>query len=196
MQNHTVLGIQPFLYALQCLRGLTGLLANASHDAHALRLNEDLALSTLLAANRLAKSIVGAAEPCAVPARGQGRLFHAVHGLAGRSGFIGKVQVVAQFGVLVAVLDEHARNEHAFGHRAFAGTGDLEALARVLRETVQVQAVVPVGAANERQAVGPRWVTVKLKLRRRCSIRLCALLASLSKGTCSSRIDQSPVSRR
>ena len=38
-----------------------------------------------------------------------------VHGLAGRSGFIGKVQVVAQFGVLVAVLDEHARNEHAFG---------------------------------------------------------------------------------
>ena len=64
--------------------------------------------------------------------------------------------MVAQFGVLVAVLDEHARNEHAFGHRAFAGTGDLEALARVLRETVQVQAVVPVGAANERQAVGTK----------------------------------------
>ena len=43
---------------------------------------------------------------------------------------------------------------------------------------------------------GPRWVQVKLKLRRRCSIRVCALVASLSKGTCSSRIDQSPVSRR
>ncbi len=62
--------------------------------------------------------------------------------------------MVAQVGVLAAVLDEHARDEHAFGHRAFAGAGDLEALAGVLGEAVQVQAVVPVGAADERQAVG------------------------------------------
>ena len=62
--------------------------------------------------------------------------------------------MVAQVGVLAAVLDEHARDENAFGHRAFAGAGDLEALAGVLGEAVQVQAVVPVSAADEGQAVG------------------------------------------
>ena len=34
------------------------------------------------------------------------------------------------------------------------GAGDLEALARMLGEAVQVQAVVPVGAADEGQTVG------------------------------------------
>ena len=62
--------------------------------------------------------------------------------------------MVAQLGVFVAVLDEHARNEHALRHRTLAGPGDLETLARVLGEAVQVQAVVPVRTPDERQTVG------------------------------------------
>ena len=55
---------------------------------------------------------------------------------------------------IAAIFHEHARNEHALSHGALAGAGDLEALARVLREAVQVQAVVPVGPADQGQAVG------------------------------------------
>ena len=62
--------------------------------------------------------------------------------------------MAAQVGVFLAVFDEHTGDENALRHRAFAGAGDLEALARMLGEAVQVQAVVPVGAADEGQTVG------------------------------------------
>ena len=57
-------------------------------------------------------------------------------------------------GKLVAVFNIHTCDKNALGHRAFAGAGGLETLARRVAEAVQVQAVVPVGAANQRQAVG------------------------------------------
>ena len=67
------------------------LLADAGHDAHTLRLNEDLTLGALLAADGLAESIVGTAEPCAVPTGGQGGLFHGINVLAGGSGLLGQI---------------------------------------------------------------------------------------------------------
>ena len=60
----------------------------------------------------------------------------------------------AQASVGGAVLDEHAADEDAFGHGTLAGAGDLEALAGMGGEAVQVQTVVPVGATDERQLVG------------------------------------------
>ena len=83
--------------------------------------------------------------------------------LAGGSGLLGQIQMVAQLGVFVAVLDEHTGNENAFGHRTLAGAGDLEALTRVLGEAVQVQAVIPVGAADERQTVGTQMGAGKVE---------------------------------
>ena len=153
-QHHAVLGIQPLFHALEGLFRLTGLLADARHDAHALRLDEDLALVAFLAADGLAEGVVGAAEPCTVPAGGQRGLFHLRNGGAGVGGFVREVPVAAQVGVFLAVFDEHTGDENALRHRAFAGAGDLEALARILGEAVQVQAVVPVGAADEGQTVG------------------------------------------
>ena len=162
-QHHAVFGVQTLLHAGKRLRGLSALLANAGHDAHTLRLNEDLTLGALLAADGLAESIVGTAEPCAVPTGGQGGLLHGINVLAGGSGFFGQIQMVAQLGVFVAVLDEHTGNEYAFGYGTLAGAGDLEALARVLGEAVQVQAVVPVGAADQRQAVGTQMGAGKVE---------------------------------
>ena len=40
-QHHTVFGVQPLLHAGKRLRGLSGLPADARHDAHALRLDKD-----------------------------------------------------------------------------------------------------------------------------------------------------------
>ena len=153
-QYHAVRGVQPLLHALQCGFGLTGLSADPGHHAHALGFDEDLPLVAFPAAYGGTKGIVGTAEPCAVPAGGQGGLFYCVNGGAGTGGLLGEVQVVTEFGVLAAIFHEHARNKYALSHRALAGAGDLEALARVLREAVQVQAVVPVGPADQRQAVG------------------------------------------
>ena len=156
MQHHAIFRIQPLFHALQRLRSLTALPANAGHNTHTLRFDKDLALRTLFAAHRLAKGIVGAAEPCSVPASRQRGLLHGLNALAGSGRFLIQMQVVAQFGVLPAILDEHTGDEHALGYRTLAGAGDLKALTRVLGEAVQVQAVVPVGAANERQAVGAK----------------------------------------
>ena len=162
-QHHTVFGVQTLFHTGKCLCGLSALLADARHDAHALRLNKDLTLGALLAADGLAESIVGTAEPCAVPTGGQGGLLHGINVLAGGSGLLGQIQMVAQLGVFVAVLDEHTGNEYAFGYGTFAGAGDLEALARVLGEAVQVQAVVPVGAADQRQTVGTQMGAGKVE---------------------------------
>ena len=123
VQHHAVWGVQSLLHAPERLRGLPGLPADACHDAHALRLNEDLSLGALPAAHGVAESIVGAPEPCTVPACGQGRLLHGVDAPAGSCGLIGKLQAVTQLCILAPVLDEHACNEHALGHRALAGTG-------------------------------------------------------------------------
>ena len=59
-------------------------------------------------------------------------------------------------GVGPAVFDEHPGDEHRLRDRAFAGAGDLEALAGVGGEAVEIQAVVPVGSADERQLVWPK----------------------------------------
>ena len=61
--------------------------------------------------------------------------------------------MVAERSIFVPVFDIHAGDEHALGHGSLAGAGDLEALARVRRETVQIQAVVPVRPADKGQAV-------------------------------------------
>lgn len=45
-------------------------------------------------------------------------------------------------------------DKHALRHRTLAGTSDLETFARVFRKTVQVQTVVPVCSADQRQTVG------------------------------------------
>ena len=126
MQHHAIFRIQPLFHALQRLRSLTALPANAGHNTHTLRFDKDLALRTLFAAHRLAKGIVGAAEPCSVPASRQRGLLHGLNALAGSGRFLIQMQVVAQFGVLPAILDEHTGDEHALGYRTLAGAGDLE----------------------------------------------------------------------
>ena len=142
-------------YTLQSRHGFAGFYADARHHAHALRLNEDFAFAAHLAANHMAVSIVGAAEPAAVPTGSQYGMFHLCNLGAHGGSFVGVAGAVKNFGKLVAVLDIHTGDEHALGYRTLARAGGLEALARLFAEAVQVQAVVPVGAANQRQTVRP-----------------------------------------
>ena len=64
------------------------------------------------------------------------------------------MQLFADLRVFLRVFDEHTRNEHRLRNRAFTGAGSLERFTGVFGEAVEVEAVVPVGTAYERQAVG------------------------------------------
>ena len=80
-------------------------------------------------------------------------LFH--RGLVPRDGFrlLVPAEAAAKLGVIRAYADKHARDEERFRHAGFKIRRRLEALARRLGEAVEVEAVVPVRAADQRQSV-------------------------------------------
>ena len=157
-QDDAVLGVQIPLHARQRLRGLTGGGADARHDAHTLGLDEYLALFTYPAPDGRAKGVVGAAEPLTVPAGIHYRLLHGGDGALGIVCLGVQTQMTADIRPGAAVFHEHTGDKHAFRHRPLTGSGGLKALAGMSGEAVEVQTVVPVGAADQRQTVGPQVV--------------------------------------
>jgi hypothetical protein len=63
-------------------------------------------------------------------------------------------------GQFAAGVDKQPGDEDRLGHLAVLVGGGLEALARRVGEAVEVEAVVPVGAADQRQAVRPEAASV------------------------------------
>ena len=154
-QHDAVACVEVLLYACKGFCSLAALLADAGHDAHALRLDKDPALFAFPAAHDVSEGVIGAAEPCAVPAAVEHRALHGADGLLDLLRLGGKTDVAADLRPGAAVFDEHAGDEHALGYRAFARPGDLEALARLGGEAVEVQTVVPVRPADQRQTMRP-----------------------------------------
>ena len=126
---------------------------DAGHDADALGFDEDLALLAHLGADGLAKIIIGAHEPFAVPAVLIDDFFH--FGGLGQTalGFLVLAAIFRHGGQFLPGQDKQAGDEDRLGNLAVLVGGGLERLAGRVGKTVQVQAIVPVGAANERQAV-------------------------------------------
>ena len=67
-QHDAVLRIELFLYAFKSFFCLAVIDADSCHDAHALRLDEDLTLFAYMAANRMTIGIKGTQEPVTIPA--------------------------------------------------------------------------------------------------------------------------------
>ena len=153
LQHDAVLAIEPLLHALQRACGEAFFYADACHDAHALRLDEDLTFLAKLAADRVRERVIRPAEPISVPARVQHGAPHHLHLAARTLCFRRKMEVIANLGILLAVFHKHARDEHALRNGAFARPEGLEALAGRRREAVEVETVVPVRATDERQRV-------------------------------------------
>ena len=128
--------------------------ADACHHAEALRFDEDLSFFVQAAPDRAFEGIIGAAEPFAVPAVREDCGLHVICFLLHSGRLFGKADPFAEGGIFLRVFDEHARDENAFRLAALEVRAGLEALAGFAAEAVQVQAVIPVGAADERQAVG------------------------------------------
>ena len=151
--------------------GQAVVLADAGHHAHALRLDEDLAFVALIGPDLLAVGVVGAQEPFAVPAGGLDSLDHLRLFAADKGGLVLVPGQLAQLGVVVRHADEHAGDKDALGDAGVVVGDGLEALAGLLGEAVQVQAVVPVKQFRFRQSFqsarpisgrpwGPRWSTM------------------------------------
>ena len=127
--------------------------ADPRHHAEALRFDEDLSFLIQAAAHRLLEGIVRAAEPFAVPAVRKDRGFHLIRFLPHRLCFFSEAGPYAEFSIFLRVFHEHRRDEDAFRLPALEVRTGLEVLAGLPAEAVQVQTVIPVGAADERQAV-------------------------------------------
>ena len=156
MQDNAEFAVEPVLDALERFFCFARFFADAGHDAHALRLDEDLPLGAVSASDGLAERVVGSAEPCAVPARVQDGFLHLGCGFVCTGCLFGQTEVTEDSSIGSAVFDKHACDEHGLCDGPFAGTGDLEALAGMCGEAVEVQAVVPVGPPDERQLVRPQ----------------------------------------
>ena len=128
--------------------------ADARHHAHPLRLDEDPALGVASRSDRCACAVVGAAEPVTVPAV----LVHcSPHGRCRLPAPVGLARILPASRDLRHVTggeDEQSGDEDGLGNAGFSVRGGLERFARRLGIRVQVEAVVPVGAPDQRQSVG------------------------------------------
>ena len=75
VKHDSKLGIQPLFHTLQGPGRLPGFYSDARHDAHALRLNVNLAFLAFPAAYRSAEGVIGPEKPSAVPAGGEDGFF-------------------------------------------------------------------------------------------------------------------------
>ena len=153
LEHDAVLGGQVLVHRIQGQLRLAVLQADAGHDAHALRFDENLAFFAHLRTDGLAEVVVGAHEPLAVPAVLVNDLFH--FGGLGQAtfGFLALPAFLRDGGEFLPGQHEQAGDENRLGDLAVLVGRGLERLARRVGETVEVQAIVPVGAADERQAV-------------------------------------------
>ena len=152
IQNYTLLSIKHFLYTVKCLVAHSTVGSDAGHRTPALALDEYFRLVILLRAHFPTKVVVSPQEPFPVPA-----IF--LHGLLHRLNpgqHLGRIlsNAVQQ---LCKVLS-HNHIESGNHKRLSLGTFRLvlcclERFVRVIREAVQVQAVVPVGTTDKWQSV-------------------------------------------
>ena len=107
-------------------------------------------------ADRPAEIVVRAEEPLAIPAVARARSRH--RGSAAYSTPRPRRRAVRDVGQLAGREHEKPGDEHRLGDACLPVGGGLEGLARHVGETIEIQAVVPVGAADERQTVRPEPV--------------------------------------
>jgi hypothetical protein len=156
LDHDAVLGGQMLAHGGQGLGGLAVLQADAGQGAVTIGLDVDFALGAFLGADLAAKVVISAQEPLAVPAMLENDGFHFGGFSQIGCGFGVESAVLGDGGELAAGLHKEAGDEDRFGHLAVLVGGGLEGLARRIGEAVEIEAVVPVGAADERQAVRPK----------------------------------------
>ena len=154
LYHDTVFGIQPFFYRIQCFFCKAFLYTDPCHYAESLRLNKDLAFFTFMGTYLLGCCVIGAKEPVTIPAGGKHCLVHGINCIFCLKSFLCVAIFFADGLKFPAVFYKHSCNENRFCHRTFRRTSSLEWLPRLTGKAVQIQAVVPVCTADQRQFMG------------------------------------------
>jgi len=128
-------------------------LPSSGQGAEAVGLDEDFSFSAFVGADLCAEVVVGAEEPFAVPAVlvDDSKLLLGFADVFFRLSF--KAAVLGDGGKLATGVDKKGSDKDRLGDLAILIGCGLEALAGSVREAVEVEAVVPVGAADKREAV-------------------------------------------
>jgi hypothetical protein len=124
------------------------IVADARHDAEALRLDEDLAFGAFFGTDLVAIAIVSAEEPRTIPAGfsvASSISLTPFKILADSASFLKSLAISRVF---FAILHGHAGDEDALGDARFFVGGRLEALAWGSGEAIEVEAIVPIGPAD------------------------------------------------
>src|SRR6185437_1398776 len=163
------------LCCLQRLRGHAIVQTDARERAEPLRLDEDLPFLTFFRSNLVSEIVIGAQKPLSVPAVFADRVFHLLDfgkiflrfrfcfGAFSGTAMRGTSLLNRDVRKLATCETEQTRNENRLGNFAFFVGGRLKGLPWRIGEAVQVQAIIPVGTPNQRQAVGAESIERVLK---------------------------------
>ena len=157
-EHDPVLAREPVAHALEGSGSLPVGDADPRHHAHALRLGEYLSLRVRVRADEATERVVCPKEPLAVPPVFLDRDRHPPGVGLERRGLGVIAPQPRDPGKLVGREHKLSGDEERLGDTSLSVFGGLEGLTGVLRETIQIETVVPVGAADERQPVGSQAV--------------------------------------
>ncbi len=154
VQHHAVGGIKPTLARVERFIDHSGLASYTCHGTPALTFDKDLALVALRRTDFVSGKIVGAQEPFSIPAIGHYGMFHIGDKLFNPFRFIVKTYMAAKLSIFASFDHKKPGNHQRLGLRTFRSVfRRLITLIRIRRETVEVQAVVPVRTPYQRQTV-------------------------------------------
>ena len=152
LKNHdTVFGVQMFFYRIQSFFGQTFFYADTGHDTEALWFDEDLSFFAFMGSYFLTFCIVSTQEPFTVPSGSQYGIVHFRNCFFCFFCQFFMTGEAADVSKLFSVFYKHTCDKYRFCYRSLRRTGSLEGFAWFFGETVQVQAVIPVGTADQRQ---------------------------------------------
>src|SRR6266498_2454304 len=162
LQNDAVLGCEVLASRFERLRRHTIVQPDTGKRAEALRLDEYLPFLALLRADLVSEVVVGAEKPFAIPAMLANRVFHLRNfveiflpqllriGALPGSAVRGARTLDCDLGQFPPRQAKQSGDENRLRHLAFFVGCGLKRLPGRIREAIQVQAIIPVGAADER----------------------------------------------
>ena len=154
VEHDAVFAVEAFFYRVERFVHQALFQSDARHRAPALTFDEDFSFLVLVATNLVAEEVVCTQEPLTVPSILLYSFGHGISRFLHSLGLVFLADFLAECYIVLGGDNEEAGNHQRLSLRTFALVlCGLETLVRIPREAVQIEAVVPVGTADERQPV-------------------------------------------
>ena len=151
--HNAIFGIQTFFDRIQSFLCQTFFDTDSCHNTEALRLNENLTFFAFFGTDFLRFCIICTDKPFSVPACIQNCLIHGVDFFFSFISSGGIAYMTADFCKFFTIFYKHTGDKYRFGNRSFRWSCSLERFSWFCGEAVQIQAVIPVCASDQRKFV-------------------------------------------